>query len=232
MKKIFYTLLVFLLIFTCVGSTVSFAEEAAEDTVIIEDDAVKPPSEPEAEPNIFTRLYEAFTSNKTDIFTIGGSAILLVLSLILRKDVGATSKNVVDGIARVLSKTDVSNEKQDAIVGGLNEMVDGYNEIKSQSEAVKKEIDRFGTQINDIIKSNESLEVKVDHFFTIIVSLMDKEILQNAEVMEVLSSVYANNQALPQGIKDFVALKRTENAKLVQEASVLVHKDEGGNNND
>jgi hypothetical protein len=48
--------------------------------------------------------------------------------------------------------------------------------------------------------------------------------------MDVLSSVYVNNEVLSQGVKDYVTLKRAENEKLVQEASALIHTDttEGG----
>ena len=234
MKRILYFMLVFILAITLLGSTVAFAEEIAEDTATTDETTVDnagveiPETEKEvADPTFFTRLYEAFTSNKTDIFTLGGSAALFVLSLILRKDFGSASKNVVDGIARVLSKTDISNEKQDAIVGGLNEMVDGYNEIKTQSGIVQEKMLEFGEQITTIYEANCSLEKKIDDVFHVILSLMDTEITQNAEVMEVLSSVYANHHALPDGIKNFVQLKRTENAQLVQKAAVLVHN-EGG----
>ena len=231
MKRIFYSLMMLVVIFSIVGSTVAFAEETVIEGTTSESDSVSEnvdtATEVEADPTIFTRLYEAFTTNKTDVFTLGGSAVLLVISLILRKDLGSSSKNIVDGIARMLSKTDLSNEKQDAIVGGLNEMVDGYNDIKKHSAEVKDEMTRFASQITSIKESNISLEKKIDNFFNVIVILMDTGITQNAEVMEVLSSVYANNNLLPKGIKDFVALKRTENAKLVREAALIVHKEEG-----
>lgn len=231
MKRILYFILVFMLSIMLIGSTVAFAEETVDETVATDEtvveDVASEATKSEADPTFFTRLYEAFTTNKSDIFTLGGSAVLFVLSLILRKDFGSSSKKVVESIAHVLSKTDISNEKQDAIVGGLNEMVDGYNEIKEQSGAVQRKISEFGDQIATIYEANCSLEKKIDDVFHVIISLMDTEIAQNAEVMEVLSSVYANNKALPQGIKDFVHLKRTENAKLVQEATALVHN-EGG----
>jgi hypothetical protein len=105
-------------------------------------------------------------------------------------------------------------------------MVDGYNDIKKKSEAVEKTVTDFANDMRIITESNKSLEAKIDNFFDVITQLMDKEIQQNAEVMDVLASVYTNYDALPKGIKDFVSLKRTENAKLVQEATVLVHKEE------
>jgi hypothetical protein len=243
MKRIIYILWAFILMFALCG-VVSSAEEASVDEApeVVDDETVEvappveetvieTPAEDEHE-TVFTRLYEWFTESKTDVFTLGGSAVLFALSLILKRDMGSTAKKTIDGISRVLSKADVSDEKQNAIVGGLNEMVDGYNEIKNQSEEVKICIAEVTSQIATVTQSNASLEAKIDNVFNVILSLMDKEIMQNAEVMEVLSSVYANNKALPQGIKDFVALKRSENAKLVQEAAILVHKDEGGTVNE
>ena len=224
MKRIFYILLAFAVCFCLFGSTVALAAEATEAPEEVTSEA-----EEDSDANFFSRMYEAFVDNKTDIFTVSGSLLLFGISMLLKKDVGSTSKHIVDNIATVLSKADISDSKQTAIVNGLNEMVDGYNEIKEKSEAVEKTVTNFAKDMRAIIESNESLEAKIDNFFTVITQLMDKEILQNAEVMEVLASVYVNNDALPKGIKDFVSLKRTENAKLVQEATELVHKDEAVN---
>ena len=195
-----------------------------------------PEVEPEKEPDIFTRLYEAFMGNKTELFTLLGSGVLFVLSMILKKDLGASSAKMVEGIAKVLSKTDISDEKQTAIVGGLNQMVDGYNEIKTESAEMKeklegvcstiqKDMQGFADEIKTVVESNAALDSKIENLFNVVIALMDKEITQNAEVMEVLSAVYENNSALPQGIKDYVALKRTENAKVVVEAGEIIHKD-------
>lgn len=228
MKRIIYFLLVFAVLVSFLCNVVAFASEVEETPT----ETVEVPETPVEEPDLFTRLYEAFADNKSDVFTLGGSAVLFVLSIILKKDLGNTSKHIVDNIARVLAKTDISDEKQNAIVGGLNEMVDGYNEIKEQSAEVKAQMQDVANQIDKITVSNASLETKIDEVFNVIISLMDKEILQNSEVMEVLTAVYSNNSAVPKGIKDFIALKRTENVKLTSEATALVHKEEGGVSND
>ena len=189
-------------------------------------------AEEEAKPNIFTRLYEAFCDNKTEVFTLGGSSILLVLSLILRKDLGASSKTIVNGIASVLSKSDLSSERQEAIVGGLNEMIDGYEEIKAQSTYVKDKIESFEAAVERVEASNSAVDTKLAEMFTTLTELIVKEMRQNTEVMEVLSTVYTNNEVVPTGIKNFVSLMRSENVKLLQEASQLTSKDnattEGG----
>lgn len=186
--------------------------------------------EEEEKHNIFTRLYEAFCDNKTEVFTLGGSTILLILSIILKKDLGSSSKKIVSGISSVLSKSDLSSERQEAIVVGLNEMIDGYEEIKQQSTYIKDKILSFESAVERVESSNSEVNTKLTEMFTVLVHLISKEMRQNTELMEVLSTVYTNNEAIPQGIKDFVSLMRTENVKLVQEASQLTNKDsaEGG----
>jgi hypothetical protein len=173
--------------------------------------------------NIFTRLYEAFINNKSEIFTLGGSGILFVLSMLLKKDLGTSSKSLANTISSVLAKTDLSAERQEAIVGGLNEMIDGYENIKQQSDYVREKMGEFDEAVKSVVNSNKEFETKVTAMFELVMNLIDKEIIQNAEVMEVLSTVYTNNGAIPKGIKDFIALKRSENAKIVQEAATICH---------
>lgn len=216
MKRIIYYLLVFVTLFALVGSVSAFADEVDTDTETITEEVTET-----VEPTIFTRLYEAFEENKTNVFTVASGAILFIFSILFRKDVSVSSKVIVDGIAKVIAKGDLTEEQQNAIVGGLNEMVDGYNDIKLQSTIVKDRIDEFAVEMGDITKT-----------ISVIIALLDKGIHQNAAIMDVLSSVYVNNNALPQGIKDFVSLKRTENAKLVHEAAVLEQKTEGGTTNE
>lgn len=262
MKRIIYILLCLSIIFALLGSTVSFAEELTEEpetsveadadanSEVIEDstsETVPPlettqPDAPELdvttedvtvqstdtaaeEQNLFTRLYEAFDRYKGEIFATGGGGLLLALSLILKRSLKVSTKSL-------LTRATISDEKQTAIVSGLNEMIDGYNDIKIHSENMQTKLQEYGDRIIAVYEANCSLEKKIEDLFHVVISLMDKEITQNAEVMEVLSSVYANNKALPQGIKDFVALKRSENAKLVQEAAEITHKNEGGATNE
>jgi hypothetical protein len=220
MKRIIYYLLVFVTLFALVGSVVALADEGEAEITETTETTEETVTETE-ETNIFTRLYEAFQENKTNVFTIASGAILFIFSFIFRKDVTVSSKVIVDGIKNVIAKSDLTEAQQDAIVSGLNEMVDGYNDIKLKTDIV-------GTQMQDIARSNASLEKKIEDVFNALVSLIDKEILQNATVMDVLSSVYINNGALPKGVRDYVMLKRSENARLVQEAAVIEHKDEGG----
>lgn len=220
MKRIIYYLLVFVTLFALVGSVVALADEGEAEITETTEATEETVTETE-EANIFTRLYEAFQENKTNVFTIASGAILFIFSLIFRKDVTVSSKVIVDGIKNVIAKSDLTEAQQDAIVSGLNEMVDGYNDIKLKTDIV-------GTQMEDIARSNASLEKKIEDVFNVLVSLIDKEILQNATIMDVLSSVYINNEVLTKGVRDYVMLKHAENAKLVQEAAVIEHKDEGG----
>ncbi len=232
MKRIIYALLIFILAFTFVGSTLAFAEEVETDVTEDALASLETTGEAAEEHTIFTRLYEAFTDNKTDVFTISGSSILLVISLILRKDLGSSSKKIVDHVASVLSKANVSDEKQTAIVKGLNEMIDGYNEIKQSGIEAAKQIEGVASEIKNIAEANVDSFEKVEKVIGVMTNLMEKVIQQNSEVMEVLAAVYINNNALPKGIKDYVSIQRTENAKIVAEASTILHSKEEGVSNE
>jgi hypothetical protein len=104
-------------------------------------------------------------------------------------------------------------------------MVDSYDAIKKQSGEIVCAFSEFQAQIDEIKGSNKSLEDAIAKISDTIVKLMDTEITQNAEVMDVISSIYLNVNSLPQGVKNYVMQKRTENAKLVDEAHQLL-KDE------
>ena len=122
----------------------------------------------------------------------------------------------------------MTEAQQNAIVNGLNEMVDGYNDIKLKNTIVADRIDEFALSMAEIVNSNAALEKKLQDTFSVIMALVDKEIAQNSTVMDVLSSVYVNNEALPKGVRDYVMLKQSENARLVQEAALIEQKEEGG----
>lgn len=227
MKRIIYYLLVFVTLFALVGSVVALADEG-ETEIIETTEATEETVTETEEANIFTRLYEAFEDNRTDVFTIASGIILFAFSFIFRKDVSVSSKAIVDGISKVLTKTDLTEVQQNAIVNGLNEMVDGYNDIKLKNTIVADRIDEFAISMTEIVNSNAALEKKLQDTFSVIMALVDKEIAQNSTVMDVLSSVYVNNDALPKGVRDYVMLKQSENARLVQEAALIEQKEEGG----
>ena len=216
MKRIIYIVTIFTLLFIMVFPLSISAEEI--DTEYGYENEEKEENEYS---NIFDRVYEAFCENRNDVFTLGGSAILLILTFILKKQVSSSSKTIVNGIENVLKDSGISTERQEAIVSGLNEMIDGYEEIKGQTEYVKGKIEEFKSAVERVESSNSAVDAKLAEMFTTLSELIVKEMRQNTELMEVLSTVYTNNEAIPQGIKDFVSLMRTENVKLVQEASEL-----------
>jgi hypothetical protein len=229
MKKILYIMISVMLVFVLACPIVSSAEgELTEEVVPEAEISETVETEAETEPNIFTRLYEAVTENKTDIFTILSGGILFGLSLILKKDVKSVANSTISGIGKVLAKTDLTEERQNAIVEGLNGMVDSYDAIKKQSGEIVSAFSEFQAQIDEIKGSNKSLEEAIAKISDTIVKLMDTEITQNAEVMDVISSIYLNVNSLPQGVKNFVMQKRTENAKLVDEAHHLLKNETKG----
>ena len=153
MKRIIYIFITLIITLSFVLPVVAYASEHTEEGEIPSSVEEVPEQNPEntEDINIFTRLYEAFVGNRTEVFSLLGSGVLLVLSIILKKDLGAVSNRIIDNIAKVLSKSDVSEKKQSAIIDGLNEMVDGYNEIREKTELMQIDLQKVGERITSDI---------------------------------------------------------------------------------
>ena len=110
MKRIIYIFITLMIAFSLVCPVVAYASETeeggtmppSEETVTTTEgeetlpeetpEQVPEAPEEEAEVNFFTRLYEAYLNNKSELFTLLGSGVLFVLSMILKKDLGAVAK--------------------------------------------------------------------------------------------------------------------------------------------
>ena len=170
MKRIIYIMTLFMLCFMLMCPLSISAEEGVEapdetletgESVGVDTDVDSVTNETTEAPenaNLFTRLYEAFTNNRSEIFTLGGSGILFVLSMLLKKDFGTSSKALSSTLSTMLSKTDMSAERQEAIVGGLNEMIDGYEQIKEQSDYVREKMSEFNESVKPVVDTNKELE--------------------------------------------------------------------------
>lgn len=183
--------------------------------------------------NVFTRIYEFVTTNKTDIFSITGSIALLVFGFITKKGSVANVANVKSMIASVQSENSDINKVQNAIVNALNQMIEGYDNINnictSMFEKYKEIFDVFleiresnGELSEDLKKSYRELAEQLNAANSTIKNLLEKEMTQNSNIMQVLTSVYTNSKALPQGVKDLVQLKYSDNLKLIAEEKEIV----------
>ena len=264
MKKIFYILLCLFIITVLVASPVVCfaAEDSITDESVIEtpenvaetpenvtkdEPTVTQPSDrvenetdadavlEEPESDIFTRIYEFVTNNKTDIFSVTGSLALLVFGFITKKGSSTNAASVKAMLTSVKGENAEINKNQNAIVNGLNQLIEGYDNINnlctSMFEKYKEMFNVFlkmresNSELSeDLKKSYNELAEQLLASSSTLKNLLEKEMTQNSNIMQVLTSVYTNSKALPQGVKDLVQLKYSDNLKLVAEEKEIVSK--------
>ena len=262
MKKIFYILLCLFIITALVASPVVCfaAEDSITDESVIEtpenvaetpenvtkdEPTVTQPSDrvenetdadavlEEPESDIFTRIYEFVTNNKTDIFSVTGSLALLVFGFITKKGSSTNAASVKAMLTSVKGENAEINKNQNAIVNGLNQLIEGYDNINnlctSMFEKYKEMFNVFlkmresNSELSeDLKKSYNELAEQLLASSSTLKNLLEKEMTQNSNIMQVLTSVYTNSKALPQGVKDLVQLKYSDNLKLVAEEKEIV----------
>ncbi len=147
---------------------------------------------------LFSRMWEFVKRYSTEVVTAIGSAALFILNFLLKnsskKSADATKRSLSD-ISDVVSGT---NNGQAAVIGVINNLVDGYNELKSNYDEMKESYDTYGAA------EAERNRVVGAVFAT------------NAAILEILTTVYANNRNLPQGVKDLVNLKYANCLKTLE----------------
>lgn len=200
MKKIFL-LWICLALVSMLCTSVVFAEETDASPDVVTDDVVdEAPTESPAESispiteeqiqevgetmykTLFNRVFEFVEFHKdTIIMVLGfiGTAFITLRDIHRKKifDVSFDSKQ-----SSILSGLEGVTSSQNGVVDVINALIVGYEEMK------KKYIEYEGVE---------------DDRNRIIGSVM----VQNAAILDILSSVYANSSVLPQGVKDLVYLK-------------------------
>lgn len=147
---------------------------------------------------LFSRLWEFVKRYSTEVVTAIGSAALFVLNFLLKnsskKSADATKRSLSD-ISDVVSGT---NNGQTAVVGAINNLIAGYNELKLNYDEMKNSYDTYGAA------EAERNRVVGAVFAT------------NTAILEILTTVYANNRNLPQGVKDLVNLQYANCLKTLE----------------
>ncbi len=230
MKKIFYIFVCLLIISSMIGLPLACfaADEPIEKTTDAEDPALDntendAPAEPSA--TIFDRIYEFVTENKTDLISFGGTLGVIIFGIVSKKGSSSNALSIKSMVSQVQGETERSNDTQLAMVQGLNQMIDGYNNIKDVCTKMFERYEELFNAVSEILKSNVELSDNLKRFNDELATglfsrnnelktLLEKELAQNTSIIEILSSVYVNSK-LPQGVKDLVQLKHSQNLKLV-----------------
>lgn len=239
MKKILY-IFIFLFAITAVIATpvVSFAtDEDVAETVVTEVSELQTPENQiiENESTIFNRIYEFFIDNKTDTISVVGSLGIIVFGIISKKGSTSNALSIKSMVSKVQGEAERNNDTQNAIVQGLNQMIDGYNNIKDLCTKMFERYEEMFNAVSDILKSNGDLVDNIKFFNSELATslsaenrelktLLEKEFTQNSSIIEILTSVCVNSKSLSQGVKDLVQIKHAQNLQLEDEAKTISEK--------
>ena len=133
-------------------------------------------------PTFVGRVLEFTDTYRNEIIGIVGFVGLMAATFVnsyRQKNNGAA---VLNGVTAIHGSTSDVAASQNGVVGAVNEMIGAYNVMRSS-------YDTYAGAEDDRNK------------------LVGAMVVQNAAILEILTTVYANSKNLPQGVKDLVNLK-------------------------
>ena len=168
--------------------TIEYIEET-EDSAIEE-------TEGETYNTIFTRLWEYVNEHKTTIVAAAGDIAIIVYAIATKISTKKDNTLIKQVVSSIKGDTETTNDSQTSVVGAVNNMIDGYNSLKTTYE-------KYG-------------ETEADRN-----RIIGTLVVQNAAMLEMLVAVHVNNKNLPQGVKDLVTLKYANCLKALDDDEQL-----------
>ena len=187
MKKIIFALLLIITLI-CVLPMSIFAESDEAIGDVIDNEAVQH--------TIFSRAWEYFVDNQKEVLTVIGDSAIVALGLFVKLRNDKKTKDIANDLKEVKGHSSGTFTTQSAVVGVVNEMVDGYQGMKTTYEKYQSVEDDRNKLIGAVM-------------------------VQNTALLEILNTVYINNKNLPQGVKDLVNLKYANCLKTLENDEVL-----------
>ena len=191
MKKIFITLccLVALLVCFTVPCIAAEAEETPEISTGATTDVVGEISASEEHNTLFTRLWEFANKYNEEIFIVAGDGILGIIVFCLIRKNSKSTKTIEKKAKKMLEELGTSVSNQNKVVDVVNKLIDSYNNMAAKYEALTNVCEKYGSTEEERNKVIGALATEA------------------ATVLDILSTVYAHNKNLPQGVKDLVNIK-------------------------
>ncbi len=128
---------------------------------------------------LFSRLFDYCSANKTELLGLAGDGFVLGLALFIKRRFDKKTAATHRTLDAVMGDTAGTARSQASLVGTVNEMIDSYNKMRELYEA------------------NQGAEEERSR-------LVGAVMVQNTALLEILSTVYLNNQNLPQGVKTMI----------------------------
>lgn len=182
------------MIFLCSGfTTTAYAAEAETTAETTEQVQTEETTETAPPETLFTRIESWFNDNFLEFLsTVNFGSILACIVVAIVEKKGNKKVNKI-----TLEKLGVNTESNSEVVKAVNSLIDNYN------ATIEK--------LNDMETKNEKRDMICKELETF-----------TKTILEILTTVYANNKNIPQAVKDLVSLKyvtalKAENAAKDEE---------------
>lgn len=209
MKRFTFIILSILLVMTFLAMPVLAAEGEAADTfadtvadvAVIEGEETLPDDsaavdEPSRYNDLFTRIWEFVVTYQDKIIDIGTVVIILVCSVTANVVQRKKNKKTDANFSSILTTTSSVSDSQNGVVGAVNAMIGGYNNLRESYEKYEGAEDDRNKLVGAVF-------------------------VQNATILDVLTTVYVNSKNLPQGVKDLVNIKYAKCLKALDDDEKL-----------
>ncbi len=153
-----------------------------------------------------SRVQGWFRDNLTEFFsgTTLASIIVAAIGYIVWAKKNKKLKAMTDALlASVELKTTNNTESNAEVIKAINALIAKYNEVQDYILSLDKYIAQF-----------DNKELTRD-------TICNEMATLGKTILEILATVYANNQNIPQGVKDFVTLKYASALKAENEIAAL-----------
>lgn len=149
------------------------------------------------------RIWEYVSVRKTALLTAVGDAALFALALFVKSIQDKRTKLMASDLKIVREDASVASQSGNAVVGVVNELIDGYNVMKVSYDEYKVADGKRDELTRAVMRQNANI------------------IVQNATMLEILKTVYINSRQLPQGVKDLINLEIANCRKLTSDNEAL-----------
>ena len=186
MKKVITFIMLFVALFLVISPVTAFAAEFGGEVAAGES----------TYHDIFTRIFEFVETNKTEVISAAGSGVLLVFSMITKAFNKKKNKELIDALAVIGSDAAGTAKSQTSVIGAVNTMAQGYNEMRAayeKYEAVEDDRNR----------------------------LVGACLVMTTALVEMMNAIHVHNKNLPQGLKDLVVLQYVNCQKALGDDELL-----------
>ncbi len=159
--------------------------------------ALEEGTEAAADETLFTRVFEYLKENKDTVISAAGNVLMFAAAITTYVRGKKRNGMILGKVTTIATGTQTIGGQQTSVIDAVNRLIEGYNTMESK------------------IKEYGVFDRERDRFMVVMTA-------QNAAILEILQTVYANSKNLPQGIKDLISIKYANCLKLTGDNKALL----------